>query len=101
MLRVVRIVRRLNSLRTITNSLKNALLPLFNAFCLLALIWGLYAVAAVQLYSPISMSSGLKYFDKFSVAAGTLFQVAAGDTSAALDTSCSKKQWSSRRLCPE
>ena len=72
MLRVVRIVRRLNSLRTITNSLKNALLPLFNAFCLLALIWGLYAVAAVQLYSPISMSSGLKYFDKFSVAAGTL-----------------------------
>jgi hypothetical protein len=49
-MRVVRVVRRLNSLRTITHALRNAAMPVLNAFCLLALVGGIYAVLAVQLY---------------------------------------------------
>ena len=49
-MRVVRVVRRLNSLRTIMQALRNAAMPVLNAFCLLALVTGIFAVLAVQLY---------------------------------------------------
>ena len=74
-LRVVRIVRRLSSLRTIMNSISHAAMPVLNAFCLVALVWGVFAVLAVQLYSDISVRTDFGYFDTFTEALQTLFQV--------------------------
>ena len=73
--RVVRLVRRLGSLRVIITSVRNAVGPVFNASCVLALLWALYAVLAVQLYRDIDPER----FATFLSAATTLFQVAAGD----------------------
>ena len=78
-LRVVRIVRRLRSLEIITNSLINSAAPLFNALCIVSLVWGLYAVAAVQLYGGVSERLKLGFFATFSESCMTLFQVASGD----------------------
>ena len=46
--RVVRLVRRLGSLRVIITSVRNAVGPVMNAACVLALLWALWAVIAVQ-----------------------------------------------------
>jgi hypothetical protein len=43
---------------------------------MVALVWGLYAVAAVQLYGSVSERLQLGFFGTFSEACGTLFQVA-------------------------
>jgi len=61
-------------------SLWHALWPLLNALGIVALVWALYAVAAVQLYGDMSDRSQLGLFGSFTSALGTLFQVASGDS---------------------
>ena len=73
------------------NSISHAAMPVLNAFCLVALVWGVFAVLAVQLYSDISVRTDFGYFDTFTEALQTLFQVFP--LHIAPDLYCSHSPW--------
>lgn len=73
--RVVRLFKRLESLRTIVESLTAAILPVTNAFFVLLLIASLYAVLAVMLFGE----KDAELFGSFSLSLFTMIQVTSGD----------------------
>ena len=75
--RVVRLFKRLESLRTIVESLSAAVVPVANAFFVLILVASLYAVLAVMLFGEMEGQEQL--FGRFSLALFTMIQVTSGD----------------------
>jgi len=74
---VVRLLKRLESLRTIVMSLSGALLPVANAFAVLLLMASLYAVVAVMLFRDLEGHQ--HHFGQFSLALFTMIQISSGD----------------------
>ena len=67
-LRVLRIFNRLRSLRAIINALTASMLPVGNAFCVMALVTSVYSIVGSQLYGDADPST----FGDFSTALFTV-----------------------------
>mmetsp|Transcript_15809 Transcript_15809/g.30482 ORF Transcript_15809/g.30482 Transcript_15809/m.30482 type:complete len:693 (-) Transcript_15809:210-2288(-) len=74
--RVFRLFKRLESLRKIVRALEAAIPGCMNAFSILMLISGIYAILGVEFFSAVSPY----YFQNFSASFFTLFQVMTGDS---------------------
>lgn len=72
---VVKLFQSLKSLRTIITALTKAIIPVANAFMVLAIITAIYAVVGVGLYSEVDVVA----FGDFSSSLFTMFQVCTGD----------------------
>ena len=73
--RVLRLFGRLESLRQIITSLTSSIIPVANAFLIMALVTSIYAILAVNFYACRQP----EYFGSFSRALFTLFQICTGD----------------------
>uniref|UniRef100_A0A7S4PDL9 PH domain-containing protein n=1 Tax=Guillardia theta TaxID=55529 RepID=A0A7S4PDL9_GUITH len=73
--RVVRLFKRLQSLRVIIQSLLSAIIPVANAFGVLLLVSSLFSVMAVIIFGD----SDKELFGSFSLALFTMFQISTGD----------------------
>ena len=80
--KMVRVLRKLVSLRILINALVNAILPVCNAFIILLLITSIYAVMATSFFSAMDPD----HFGYFSKSIFTLFQIATGDSWASVVT---------------
>ncbi|KAK3271760.1 hypothetical protein CYMTET_19915 [Cymbomonas tetramitiformis] len=74
--RVFRLFKRLESLRKIIKALEEAIPGCSNAFAILVLVSGIYSILGVELFGEIMP----KYFENFSVAMFTMFQIMTGDS---------------------
>jgi voltage-gated sodium channel len=73
--RIVRLARRLTSLKTLAISLKGAVYPIFNTYGVIVAVTCLYAVLCVMFFGE----SNPELFGRWTLAMFTLFQVASGD----------------------
>lgn len=73
--RVLRLFKKLQSVRTIVESLSAAILPVINAMFVLILVSSLYAVVSVMRFGDTHKDQ----FGRFSLALFTMFQISTGD----------------------
>ena len=66
--RVLRLFNRLRSLRVLINALASSLLPVGNAFLMVVLVYVVYAILGVQLFSQKSPEQ----FGSFGISAWTV-----------------------------
>jgi hypothetical protein len=75
-LRILRLFGRLKSVRIIINALSASILPVANAFFIMFVVLGLYAILGVNIFAKTAPDT----FGKFDRAVSTLFRIAGGDT---------------------
>ena len=75
--RVVRVFKKLESLRILVQALASAFLPVCNAFFMLFIVAAMYAIVAVMFWCDLEGFHDL--FGRFSLALLTMCQVASGD----------------------
>jgi len=73
--RVLRLFGRLQALRKITNALTASIVPVLNAFLILALVTAIYAMVGIGFFSDRSQN-----FSSFSHAIITMFLIISGET---------------------
>ena len=74
--RIIRIFGRLRSIRSIINALAASLIPVMNAFFIMAVVCALYSIIGVTFYDK----SAPEDFGNLSRALITMFRIAAGET---------------------
>ena len=74
--RILRIFGRIKSIRIIINALSASLLPVMNAFIIMAIMLCLYSIMAVALFADIAPQA----FGNLSRSVISLFRIAAGET---------------------
>ena len=79
---MMRVFRKLRSLRILINALTSSIVPVLNAFVILLLVTSIYAVMATDLFGQYVPDK----FGTFFISMFTLFQVATGDAWASAVT---------------
>jgi voltage-gated sodium channel len=74
--RVLRIFGRLRAIRSIINALSNSLIPVLNAFFIMAIVICLYAIIGVTFYS-LESPEGFGNLERSII---SMFRIAAGET---------------------
>ena len=72
---MIRLVRRLSSLRRIVNALASSVVPMCSAFSVLFLVSSIYSVIGVDLFG----AKDAAYFGTYSASLFTMFQVCTFD----------------------